>query len=121
MEADQALGKALHGACSCLEQNKNILLRQPFQRNIWGDRIVMHKRFKENRWEIYMEHDLVRLPELQRLLGGVSKAVVYRWMKTDGLPAPLRIGGRCVAWHKNEVLGWISERERGGSENLDAA
>ena len=45
LEADQALGKALHGACSCREQNKNILLHQPFQRNIWGDRIVMHKRF----------------------------------------------------------------------------
>ena len=33
--------------CSCLEQNKNILLRQPFQRNIWGDRIVMHKRLAQ--------------------------------------------------------------------------
>ena len=39
-DRDQALGKALHGACSCL---KNILLRQPFQRNIWGDRMFASK------------------------------------------------------------------------------
>ena len=68
-----------------------------------------------------MEPNLIRLPELQRLLGGVSKAAIYRWMKSAGLPAPLRLGPRCVAWSRGEVLGWISERERGGSENLDAA
>ena len=68
-----------------------------------------------------MEPNLIRLPELQRLLGGVSKAAIYRWMKTDGLPAPLRLGPRCVAWSRDEVLGWIFERERGGSEAQDAA
>ena len=67
-----------------------------------------------------MESDLIRLPELRRLLGGVSKGAVYRWLKVADLPAPLRLGPRSVMWSRREVMLWISERERGGSEAQDA-
>lgn len=46
---------------------------------------------------------LVRLPELKILLGGVSTASVYRWVKRGLLPKPQRIGVRGVGWRLSEI------------------
>lgn len=46
---------------------------------------------------------LVRLPELKALLGGVSTASVYRWIKLGILPKPQRIGVRGVGWRLSEI------------------
>ena len=46
---------------------------------------------------------LVRLPELKALLGGVSTASVYRWVKLGILPKPQRIGVRGVGWRLSEI------------------
>lgn len=46
---------------------------------------------------------LVRLPELKILLGGVSTASVYRWVKLGILPKPQRIGVRGVGWRLSEI------------------
>lgn len=46
---------------------------------------------------------LVRLPELKALLGGVSTASVYRWVKRGLLPKPQRIGVRGVGWRLSEI------------------
>lgn len=46
---------------------------------------------------------LVRLPELKALLGGVSTASVYRWVKLGILPKPQRVGVRGVGWRLSEV------------------
>lgn len=46
---------------------------------------------------------LVRLPELKALLGGVSTASVYRWVKRGLLPEPQRIGVRGVGWRLSEI------------------
>lgn len=46
---------------------------------------------------------LVRLPELKALLGGVSTASVYRWVKLGILPKPQRVGVRGVGWRLSEI------------------
>ncbi len=46
---------------------------------------------------------LVRLPELKAMLGGVSTASVYRWVKFGILPKPQRVGVRGVGWRLSEI------------------
>lgn len=45
--------------------------------------------------------------DLQRLLGGVSKRTVYRWVRDDGtFPRPFKLGG-LTRWDRSEVLEWV--------------
>lgn len=46
---------------------------------------------------------LVRLPELKAMLGDVSTASVYRWVKLGILPKPQRVGVRGVGWRLSEI------------------
>lgn len=46
---------------------------------------------------------LIRLPELKRLLGGVSTASIYRWQALGIIPQSVRIGVRSVGWRLSEI------------------
>lgn len=50
---------------------------------------------------------LIRLPEVKRLLGGVSTASVYRWMQHGLFPRPQRIGMRAVGWKLSDVMHFV--------------
>lgn len=50
---------------------------------------------------------LIRLPEVKRLLGGVSTASVYRWMQRGLFPRPQRIGMRAVGWKLSDVMHFV--------------
>lgn len=41
------------------------------------------------------------------MLGGMSKATIYRWIKTMGFPRPISFGTRYVRWSEKEVAAWV--------------
>jgi excisionase family DNA binding protein len=54
---------------------------------------------------------LVTVKEVSVLLG-VTTAAVYKWVKDDEIPAPLRIGGPrgILRWHPEILNAWLEER-----------
>jgi predicted DNA-binding transcriptional regulator AlpA len=53
---------------------------------------------------------LIRMPEVQRLCGGVSRPTVYRWQRCYGFPRGGHLGEKTKVWNKVDVLQWISKR-----------
>lgn len=56
------------------------------------------------------EHRLIRLPEVMKL-SGLSRTSVYRAVRLQTFPLPVKLGGRAVAWRLSEVVDWIDSRE----------
>ncbi len=54
-------------------------------------------------------HKLLRLPAVCAMTG-VGKTGVYQGIKERTFPAPIKIGGRAVAWIESEVSDWIESR-----------
>lgn len=52
---------------------------------------------------------ILRLVAIQEKLG-ISKATIYRWMKSEGFPAPLRLGPRAVGWTEASIDEWLASR-----------
>lgn len=50
-----------------------------------------------------------RLPELREMFGGVSKASIYRWMKKEGFPEPVKVG-QLAFWSIKSVDLWCEGR-----------
>ena len=42
----------------------------------------------------------------------LSKATLYRMMKSGTFPRPVRLGARAVGWLKVEIDRWVASRER---------
>ena len=57
---------------------------------------------------------LNRAAVLARL--GITKTTLYRWMREDGFPAPLRCGARCVRWVEAEITAWVQSRPRANGD-----
>ena len=49
---------------------------------------------------------LVRMPELISLIG-LSRATVYRYIKSGNFPAPMQLSKRCVAWKASSINDWL--------------
>lgn len=63
--------------------------------------------------EVHMMHDqLLRLDDVRRLLGGVSKTTVYDWQRRHNFPRGIHIGENTVAWRAEQVRRWIEQREQ---------
>ena len=60
---------------------------------------------------------ILRLPEVLTITR-VSKATIYRLLNTGGFPRPIKLGERCVGWHRAEVNSWLESRSRAGSEYM---
>lgn len=56
-----------------------------------------------------MSHTLIRLPEVLRRTG-YSKAWIYRLLKDNQFPKPIKIGSRAIAFVESEVDDWINQR-----------
>lgn len=54
---------------------------------------------------------LLTAKDVQAVLG-VTPATVYNWMNGQGLPRPIRIGGRAVRWRASELAKWLEQRQR---------
>ena len=52
---------------------------------------------------------ILRRPEVERLVG-VSRATLYKWLRSGVFPAPVRLGPRAVGWRRPDVERWLAER-----------
>jgi predicted DNA-binding transcriptional regulator AlpA len=54
----------------------------------------------------------VSVPQLQKFLGGVSRATLYRWIKDELLPAPVQLGPNRIAFLRSEIREALAKRPR---------
>ncbi|MXW18356.1 MAG: AlpA family transcriptional regulator [Gemmatimonadetes bacterium] len=47
---------------------------------------------------------------------GVSKATLYRWVRSGGFPKPIKLGPGAVGWRREELDEWVDSRPRRGTE-----
>ena len=52
---------------------------------------------------------LIRLPELITLVG-LKRAAIYKAIRSNEFPRPIKIGLRAVAWDSRSVDSWIREK-----------
>ena len=56
--------------------------------------------------------EIIRLSEvIQRVC--LSKATIYRLIKSGDFPKPLQLGCRSVAWRVKDISNWIESRPQG--------
>lgn len=60
-------------------------------------------------------HQLIRINELashkgQRGMLPVSPATLWRWVKADKFPKPIRLSNRVTAWEASKVNAWIQSQ-----------
>ena len=60
---------------------------------------------------------VAKLAEIIEYLG-ITKPTLYEYMRDQGFPRPLRLGGSSVRgarlWYADEVEAWLDSRNRGG-------
>jgi predicted DNA-binding transcriptional regulator AlpA len=54
-------------------------------------------------------------PMRKSMLGGVNRSTVYRWIKNEGFPKPIKLSPSCSVWSISEVQAWLRSRQRGAS------
>ena len=54
-----------------------------------------------------MESNLIRLPEVRRMVGNPCEATIYKWIRRRDFPKPGRLGGRVSVWNRRDVQRWI--------------
>lgn len=54
----------------------------------------------------------IRFPELQKILGGVSRAKIERDVASGKFPRPYKLGKRMVAWKSNELDEHLASLQR---------
>ena len=54
---------------------------------------------------------LVRLRQLTSIVG-LSRSTIYRLVKAEQFPKPIRIGISSLAWRMDEIHKWIDSRNR---------
>ena len=40
----------------------------------------------------------------------LGRSAIYERIKQGSFPAPVKVGGRAVAWNSSEISAWIGER-----------
>lgn len=46
----------------------------------------------------------------------VSRCTIWRWVKSAGLPPPVKLSTRCTRWKKSEVDEWEASLSKGSAE-----
>ena len=54
---------------------------------------------------------LLRLPEVQAVVGGIHKTTLYGLIREGQFPAPIKIGG-LSRWWSDELAAWLDGRPR---------
>ena len=68
------------------------------------------------------DHDERRLltrAEVERLVG-LRRSSIYRLMRANRFPAPLKIGDRAVRWISTELDDWLAGRPRATGDGARA-
>lgn len=58
---------------------------------------------------------LLRLPSVQAKTG-LSKSEIYRRIKEDTFPKPLKLGARAVAWPSSAIDAWVQALIQGAAK-----
>ena len=53
---------------------------------------------------------ILRNPEILQITG-VSNATIWRWIKDETFPAPVRLGPNSVGWRESAIREWLKSRE----------
>ena len=56
------------------------------------------------------DSELIRINEVCRMLGGVSRSTVYNWTQQRRFPRGIHIGDNTVAWKRGTVREFIDSR-----------
>jgi len=56
-----------------------------------------------------VESNLIRLPEVRRMVGNPCEATIYKWIRRRDFPKPGRLGGRVSVWNRRDVQRWIEK------------
>ena len=67
-----------------------------------------------------METILLRRIEVEQMVG-LSRSTIYRLMRLEKFPLPLKIGPRARRWLKSELLEWLSTRPRATGDADDTS
>ena len=54
-------------------------------------------------------YHLLRMPEVVKICG-LSRASIYRIIKTNDFLAPVKLSTQAVAWVHHEIMTWVEER-----------
>ena len=54
----------------------------------------------------------IRFPELQEILGGVSRSTIERAVAIGELPHPFKLGKRMVVWKSSEIEEYLASLRR---------
>ena len=52
---------------------------------------------------------LIRMPEVVKICG-LSRASIYRIIKKNDFPAPVKLSAQAVAWVHHEIMKWVEDR-----------
>jgi predicted DNA-binding transcriptional regulator AlpA len=64
---------------------------------------------KSHSEEDALNHIFMTLDEVKGYLRVKSRTTIYRWIKDDGFPEPLKLGGeRTKRWDMTEVAKWAA-------------
>jgi prophage regulatory protein len=55
---------------------------------------------------------IVRLPEVQSMIGIRSRATLLTWEKEGRFPKRLRIGKRSMGWLLKDIEDWIEKKRK---------
>ena len=58
-----------------------------------------------------MKKRIIRLREVIHRTG-LSKATIYRMIKSGRFPEALRLGKRATGWREDEIDQWLAKRKR---------
>lgn len=54
----------------------------------------------------------IRIDQMRHnMLASVSRPTIYRWIKTEGFPKPIKLSPSCSVWNVTEVQSWIDSRK----------
>lgn len=63
-----------------------------------------------------MGDKLLKLPEVCELVG-LKRPTIYKYIKTEGFPKPIKIGSRASRWSYAQIMEWIEKQKNGRKEN----
>ena len=62
-----------------------------------------------------MKDRLLRRPEVEKLTG-LSRASIYRLMRSGRFPASVKVSDTAVRWRASDIAAWIESRPLAASE-----
>jgi predicted DNA-binding transcriptional regulator AlpA len=54
----------------------------------------------------------IRLPQVRKLTGDISRATIWRWVKNDpSFPKPFRLSSAITCWDEGEIRDWVESKK----------